>query len=589
MLMGGVSFAQETESFDFVGWEFEGASSGWGSSYAAHAVKGSDVTVNFSKASKQSSTISDCPVTKGSDITVTLNDQATCTITGIELSLKQWGSKTQTVTLNTSADGKNYTKTTTTSSNYSLTASSLSAKAVKFTFSSTSNQVGIQSIKVTYTKSASDKTNTTLSFGDLTSKTLAIGETFTSTPTLKAGETEVTGKTLTYKSSNEDVASVNDKGEVTALKGGSTTITATFAGDDTYAGATASYTLTVYDPNKTDVTFDFTKPEDYGYGVSSGSNHDGDVAVGRTIVSGFVTITNTKNGSTTTRFWKDGLRIYNGATLTFSVPAGYKITKIISNNNIINITDANSNSVSYDYTQQGAKALTTLTVTYTGSFDYTFDDTQKYTPVLDENKSVKIKRSMSADQLNTICLPFNLSAEQITTTFGEGTEVYEFLGVIDNVLHFTSTTTMTATHPYLIKPTTTKEELTFADIDMITDDPASKETDGDFAFVGTFGPATLATDGTELFLASGGILKKPAQGSDSRIKGFRAYFMVPANTSDAKISFGGFETSIDNISIDGKNMKNNKVYNLNGQLVGSSLNGLTKGVYLMNGKKYVVR
>ena len=588
MLMGGVSFAQETESFNFVGWNFEGASSGWTTGYSAHSVKGPDVTVNFLKASKQASTstISDCPVTKGSDITVTLNNQETCTITSIELLLKQWGSKAQTVTLNTSADGKTYTKTTTTSSKFSLTASGLSAKAIKFTFSSTSNQVGVQSIKVTYTKSGSDKTNTTLSFGDLTSKTLLVGETFTATPTLKAGDTEITGKTLTYKSSDENVATVNDNGVVEAKKSGNTTITANFAGDDTYAGATASYTLTVYDPNKTDVTFDFQKPEDYGYGISSSSKQDGDVAVGGTIVSGIVTITNTKNGKTTTRFWNDGLRIYNGATLTFSVPAGYKIVSVVGNKSI-NITNANSNSVTYSVTTN--TTLASLTVTYKENIDYTFDDTQDYTPVLDENKSVKIKRSMSADQLNTICLPFDLSEEQISTTFGSGTEVYEFLGVIDNVLHFSTTATMSATKPYLITPTETKSELIFSNIDVITDDAASKVTDGNFALCGTFGPATLKTDGTELFLAAGGILKKPAQGSNSKIKGFRAYFSVPANTNDAKISLGGFETSIDNISIDGMKLKDNQVYNLNGQLVGNSLNGLAKGIYLMNGKKYVVK
>ncbi|MBP5258883.1 MAG: hypothetical protein J6Z41_09170, partial [Prevotella sp.] len=33
----------------------------------------------------------------------------------------------------------------------------------------------------------------------------------------------------------------------------------------------------------------------------------------------------------------------------------------------------------------------------------------------------------------------------------------------------------------------------------------------------------------------------------------------------------------------------NRVYNLNGQYVGDSLDGLTKGIYIMNGKKYVVK
>lgn len=33
----------------------------------------------------------------------------------------------------------------------------------------------------------------------------------------------------------------------------------------------------------------------------------------------------------------------------------------------------------------------------------------------------------------------------------------------------------------------------------------------------------------------------------------------------------------------------NKVYNINGQYVGSSLNGLSKGIYVINGKKYIVK
>lgn len=889
MLMGGVSFAQETESFNFVGWNFDGASSGWSTSYAAHTVKGSDVTVNFSKASKQASTsaISDCPVTKGSDITVTLNNQETCTITSIELLLKQWSSKAQTVTLNTSADGKNYTKTTTNSSNFSLTASGLSAKAIKFTFSSTSNQVGVQSIKVTYTKSGSDKTNTTLSFGDLTSKTLLIGETFTATPTLKAGDTDVTGKTLTYKSSNEDVATVSDKGVVEAKKPGnttitanfagddtysassasyavtvavndiatlkslitstdtknpqsftlkltdavvtytnnntayiqdasgaiyiyasshgldanqkingfadvkvckylglneitswtladdatvtddgtftvetvtladltnnfdkyesmpvkvagatvtkdfvsqsgeisqdgttfvvynkgtssvtlgsigdnidivgypaiyndtkqlylwkqsditknsskvatvmafsesevkvaagskdvttptltltangediiagktitysstdeevamvdetagtvvlmgkegSTTITATFAGDDTYAGATASYTLTVYDPNKTDVTFDFST---MGYANAEVVNH---------VEKDGITLELTKGSSdnSTPKYYtgNNTLRFYNGGTLTVTAPTGKAITQIeftlekggksISANRGTGTytTDKDytwtGNSTSVVFTANATIQMKELVISYTDvsddSYDYALsDESDTYTPSTFTDKSVKIKRSLKANQLNTICLPFALTSEQISTTFGEGTEVYRLTSSTDNTMNFTSKETIEEGYPYLIMPQNDVNELIF---DQVSSEGKSADldvTDGDFALCGTFGPATLKTDGTELFLAAGGILKKPAQGSNSNIKGFRAYFSVPANTNDAKISLGGFETSIDNISIDGMKLKNNQVYNLNGQLVGNSLNGLAKGIYLMNGKKYVVK
>ncbi|MCM1109169.1 MAG: chitobiase/beta-hexosaminidase C-terminal domain-containing protein [Clostridium sp.] len=52
---------------------------------------------------------------------------------------------------------------------------------------------------------------------------------------------------VTYSSSNEAVAIVNESGEVTVLGEGTTTITASVAATDTYAAAMASYTLKVSD------------------------------------------------------------------------------------------------------------------------------------------------------------------------------------------------------------------------------------------------------------------------------------------------------------------------------------------------------
>ena len=59
---------------------------------------------------------------------------------------------------------------------------------------------------------------------------------------------------ITYASENEAVATVNaETGAVTLVAGGSTKITATIAATETYAKATASYTLTVVDLNNTAV------------------------------------------------------------------------------------------------------------------------------------------------------------------------------------------------------------------------------------------------------------------------------------------------------------------------------------------------
>lgn len=65
---------------------------------------------------------------------------------------------------------------------------------------------------------------------------------------------------ITYKSSNTDVAEVNEQGEVKVNKSGETTITVSYAGNDTYTQAELSYTLTI---NKLEngITIDKTSVE----------------------------------------------------------------------------------------------------------------------------------------------------------------------------------------------------------------------------------------------------------------------------------------------------------------------------------------
>lgn len=63
---------------------------------------------------------------------------------------------------------------------------------------------------------------------------------------------------VTYSSSAEAVATVDANGVVTIVGMGTTTITASFAGDASYITGEASYTLSVNDPSLTKVTFDAT-------------------------------------------------------------------------------------------------------------------------------------------------------------------------------------------------------------------------------------------------------------------------------------------------------------------------------------------
>lgn len=92
-----------------------------------------------------------------------------------------------------------------------------------------------------YEGSSSGKQYVTMSFSP-TSVTATLGESFTA-PTLSMSPS---GLTVTYSSSNTNVATVNaSTGAVTLKAVGTTTITASFAGNDEYYANSTTYTLTV--------------------------------------------------------------------------------------------------------------------------------------------------------------------------------------------------------------------------------------------------------------------------------------------------------------------------------------------------------
>ena len=142
MLFSVMSFAAEI-NLDFT--KIDGFSS-WKNSYSEHVVEYDDATVTFTAASKQTGTITNQPITKGQPVTVVMKNNAT--LSGVKFVCTQWGTKAQTITLHYSVDGgKTYTSTGITSTTFNISSEELplGTNAVKLTFSSSSNQIGIAS------------------------------------------------------------------------------------------------------------------------------------------------------------------------------------------------------------------------------------------------------------------------------------------------------------------------------------------------------------------------------------------------------------------------------------------------------------
>lgn len=110
-------------------------------------------------------------------------------------------------------------------------------------------QVSAANAQITYIKiykRAVDLTETTLTLSAIPTEPIAIGGTFSSAPTLKAGEQTLSDKTITWSSDNDKVATVDAAtGTVTGVAAGKANITAKFAGDDTYKTSKASYEIIV--------------------------------------------------------------------------------------------------------------------------------------------------------------------------------------------------------------------------------------------------------------------------------------------------------------------------------------------------------
>lgn len=206
------------------------------------------------------------------------------------------------------------------------------------------------------------------------------------------------------------------------------------------------------------------------------------------------------------------------------------------------------------------------------------------------NVDVQLKRNLSPEHWNSFCVPFAISADVIAEKFGAGTLVYTFGSMNGNVMNFTHSTTIEAGEPYIVKPTKEVVNPSFTGVNI--EATAAKKVGADGYFMqGIYSAKTdLTTDGTNLFLGEGNKFYKPAGATTAKMKGLRAFFIVPQGTNLAALraNIDGATTAIDELTTVVEQPTDNRIYNLQGEFVGTSFEGL-HGVYVQNGKKVLVK
>lgn len=216
-----------------------------------------------------------------------------------------------------------------------------------------------------------------------------------------------------------------------------------------------------------------------------------------------------------------------------------------------------------------------------------------------ENVNVTLKRTLVGDgDWNTLCVPFSLTEAQTKAAFGNDVELRELESVAGNTLTFKKVNSVTADVPCLIKLSEAyaKDTYTFTGVNTVAakvDDFGSDKVNAAISFIGIYSSKDVtewATEGKDYvaYLGANNTFFKAKAGT--KMKAFRAFFVIPENTpaSAVKAVIDGNATGIEDLVIDGVKA-NGRVYNLNGQYVGNSLNGLQSGIYIQNGKKIVIK
>jgi hypothetical protein len=195
-------------------------------------------------------------------------------------------------------------------------------------------------------------------------------------------------------------------------------------------------------------------------------------------------------------------------------------------------------------------------------------------PTASDYANVTLTRTLSADYWNSFSVPFDAAIPS-------GWDVKEFDSATDNVINFKNAESIVAGKPYLVKPSVEAVNPTFNGVEVKSMEGLT-DGEGDYKFAAQIYNKSLATDGTIAYLATDGAVKKFTSGS---IKGLRAYFIIPVGGESARINFIDEETTGIQSMTNGALTNGNAIYDMQGRRVES----VKKGLYIMNGKKVVVK
>lgn len=434
---------------------------------------------------------------------------------------------------------------------------------------------------------------------------------------------EATGS-IVYESSDEAIAKVDAKtGAITlGAKYGTAKITARFDATGSFANSEASYSIkhvgdfVFYESfdkcdgkGGNDGSFNGTETNealpDNVWELTSASGANKCVKIGSSKKAGSVTTPSIAVSTTCRLSFKAASWEGDNSTISVTISSG----KLTYNNGeptkTITIKPNDKEWTDYSMIVSGTKSFT-VEFACPGGDNRFFLDEVMVTPqeiTLDENSdniveaaenvNVTLKRTFYKDgEWNTLCLPFAVADAKTAFDGAELREV-DTQNSHDNTIVFKEATAIEAGKPYLIKWANSSSaavnvEKKFEGVTLVAAATPVEVNNGDISFNGFY----KMTEARELgaSVAAIGAGNKLFKVTEGKMKGFRAAFVLAsgAEATKYKVVIDGTATGIEDLVINSAKA-NGRVYNLNGQYVGNSLNGLQPGLYIQNGKKVVVK
>lgn len=221
---------------------------------------------------------------------------------------------------------------------------------------------------------------------------------------------------------------------------------------------------------------------------------------------------------------------------------------------------------------------------------------------------VRVKRTITAGNWNTICLPFAMTTAQLKDVFGNDVQLADFVdydteedteeNTIGITVNFETAAAIEANHPYIIKVSEAVTEFTVDGVEISPeDDPCVEYDNGKTGkkrevygrFVGTFvADFDFYNDAKNYPLFLNGNKFYYATENSKHMKAFRAYFdfvdyLAEAEGTEVKLCVDGFETRVE-----GLQMKDaaGTIFDLSGRRVSKPAQ---RGLYIVNGKKALIK